>query len=47
MFWSNVILCISTFLNEPIREGGEGAYREYVKYLDDLPAFELTDKEKD
>ncbi len=34
------------FLNEPLTEQGENAYKEYVKFLDELPVLELTDKER-
>lgn len=35
------------FLNEPIADGGESAYQEYVEFLDKLPELELTSQEEE
>nr|WP_315103385.1 MerR family transcriptional regulator [uncultured Catonella sp.] len=34
------------FLNEPLSEDSKSAYTEYVKYLDNLPQFELSEEEQ-
>ena len=34
------------FLNEPLSEDSKSAYIEYVKYLDNLPQFELSEEEQ-
>ncbi len=34
------------FFNEPLEEDGKEAFYKYVDYLDQLPSFTLTDKEK-
>ena len=34
------------FLYEPLSEDSKSAYTEYVKYLDNLPQFELSEEEQ-
>ena len=34
------------FLNEPLSEDSKSAYIKYVKYLDNLPQFELSEEEQ-
>lgn len=35
------------FLNEPLEDDGRDAFEKFVEYLDSLPEFNLTDKEKE
>lgn len=35
------------FLNEPLKDDGRAAFEKFVEYLDSLPEFNLTDKEKE
>lgn len=35
------------FFQEPICKDGEEAFEQYIKYLDSLPSFELTEEEKE
>lgn len=35
------------FLNEPLKDDGRDAFEKFVEYLDSLPEFDLTDKEKE
>lgn len=45
-FGQMLFVAYQPFLNEPLSKEGEEAYSEYVKYLDDLPPFELSDEEQ-
>lgn len=45
-FGQMLFISYQPFLQEKLREGSEQAYEEYVKFLDQLPVFELSDEEK-
>lgn len=46
-FGQMLFISYQPFLNESLRKEGEEAYDEYVKYLDSLPPFELSDEERE
>lgn len=45
-FGQMLFISYQPFLQEKLREGSEQDYEEYVKFLDQLPVFELSDEEK-
>lgn len=46
-FGQMLFISYQPFLNEPLREEGEEAYEEYVRFLDDLPPFQLSPEERE
>lgn len=46
-FGQMLFISYQPFLNESLREEGEEAYEEYVRFLDNLPQFQLSSEEKE
>lgn len=45
-FGQMLFISYQSFLMEPLSEGGEEAYKEFVSFLDGLPPFILPDEER-